>query len=235
MKNQYTMAIAKISLVSLSCLCFQGCAIVADALKSSVEAYAAESRLISQSEHEASSTDVRSGYFTVELMTSTPSKWKIKVLATEPLVNAELAQVLLQYRLDEEDFEMSVPLTLNDYEKDSADSPLHTYLYGIDDIKAEEFYGEFKKKLFDFEKPRFNYQLQPIFPSYSGNHSKVDSIEYMLAEAHGYLDVGGLLRLNMFVDDDAWQSFCDDKQVQYIYNKTSACGNATVTDLPCEE
>jgi hypothetical protein len=173
---------------------------------------------------------VQKKFYTSELLLSPIKDWRIKIVSFEN-ISQDLIQgtVRLQYNLDEIEYSINTPLHLEKVEFSDNDNPSEfSFIFSMNSANATKFWEEYHDYMFKFDKPWFDYFLQPLFKNNPNITKKIKRIEYNFVDNFGFLTLTEFMKYFDFMDDDKWQKFCDN--TSYIYNKTGACGVVVIND-----
>lgn len=174
-------------------------------------------------------------YFTSSLLVNPPEQWRLRLLSPSPLQLPARIPLVLRYRLDEEITEyhsewQQVPAqTASAETAETAETGKPPYIYLLqpaDNISQTPFWQGYQQRLWQSDKPRFDFMLQPEL---AGPTDQI-AIEYQLAGHGGFLSAGDFARKLFVGSERVLAGLCE--QSDYRYRKTSACGQVVVRELP---
>lgn len=202
-------------------------------LQSNVALYEAQPAAVQQSYPQF----IQRIYFTSSLLVNPPEQWRLRLLSPSPLQLPARIPLVLRYRLDEETTEyqsewQQVPAqTASADTADTAETGKPPYIYLLqpaDNISQTAFWQGYQERLWQSDKPRFDFMLQPEL---AGPTDQI-AIEYQLAGHGGFLSAGDFARKLFVGSERVLADLCE--QSDYRYRKTSACGQVVVQELPAE-
>lgn len=206
--------------------CLGGCSVVGQASKAYLTAANATFKAQPQALRDAQPVWIKRAYYSTELLIEPVSAWRLQLRSAQALTPAQLqASVILSYQHRQQQFLQQVRLQLRHQQFESS-SQRWLYLYQLDAAVATPFWQQFQQLLWQVEKPKFNFLLQPELTGIT-NYSKL-TLQYQYASSFGLLSLGEMARLNMAFKDADWELLCNSDL--YRYQKTSACGQSLIRD-----
>ncbi|MEJ6475847.1 hypothetical protein [Pseudoalteromonas piscicida] len=206
----------------------QGCSVLGKISEATVEAGTISWQAQPLSMRESYPVFIKNTYYTAELMTSDIKTWEIILLSSVPLPNAvNQAYTILSYTQDESKVSQRFNLILKQSDEVEETPFKYRYIFKFPD-ESVEFFETGKSMRFARQADNFDfYLIQPLFESNKIPVQKT-KLEYKLLPEYGSFSVGDLMRKLVYMDDEKWLDFCEDPN--YIYDKTTACGQVTIQE-----
>lgn len=203
-----------------------GCSVVGQASKAYLTAANVTFKAQPQVLRDAQPAWIKRAYYSTELLLEPVSAWRLQLRSAQALTPTQLqAVVMLSYQHRQQQFLQQVRLHLLSQQFDQS-SQRWIYLYQLDTAVAMPFWQQYQHLLWQFEKPKFDFLLQPALVGIT-DYSAL-SLRYQYAKSFGLLSLGEMARLNMAFKDADWELLCHSET--YRYQKTSACGQSQIRD-----
>jgi len=207
-------------------ICLSGCSVVGQASKAYLTAANVAFKAQPQMVRDAQPVWIKRAYYSTELLLEPVSAWRLQLRSAQALTPIQLqAVVMLSYQHRQQQFLQQVRLQLLSQQFDPS-SQRWLYLYQLDAAVAAPFWQQFQHLLWQIEKPKFNFLLQPALAGIS-DYSAL-TLDYQYAQSFGLLSLGEMARLNMALKDADWALLCHSEA--YRYQKISACGQSLIRD-----